>query len=224
MLAEWLSPRPLSPFLDGHSGKRPCVGTGTAFDAVPLLTWETFGHVLTSGLTLDVRTVSAGRPVAAPRPTGLEEVRALLGRGIGVVVRGSERHDPELARLAESFERFLSGEVHVQLQATPAGTNSDGWRCDFEDRFIAQTAGIDDYFFRDTTAARCTRRRDALFREEKTPIFSSRLEPGDWLYLPARWWHLVKCVEDSLSISVGAMSPQMLRSARRAPAGWAGLR
>jgi ribosomal protein L16 Arg81 hydroxylase len=26
---------------------------------------------------------------------------------------------------------------------------------------------------------------------------------GDWLYIPARWWHGAKCIEDSLSISLG---------------------
>ncbi len=32
-----------------------------------------------------------------------------------------------------------------------------------------------------------------------------RLCAGDWLYLPGRWWHVAKCVEDSLSISVGVL-------------------
>jgi hypothetical protein len=226
MLAEWLSPQPLPDFLDGHLSKRPCAGMGTAIDALPLLTWETFGRVLASELPLDVLTVASGRLVDAPRPTGLAQVRALLRRGVSVVVRGSERHDPDLARLAESFERSLPGEVHVQLYATPAGTNSYGWHYDFEDVFIAQTAGIKDYYFRENTTARHPRLGEALdftaFRDEATPIFSSRLEPGDWLYIPARWWHLVKCLEDSLSISVGVMSPVALRAAHRLPSGWTG--
>jgi 50S ribosomal protein L16 3-hydroxylase len=226
MLAEWLTPQPLPGFLDSHLGKRPCAGTGTAFDALPLLTWETFGRVLSSDLPLDVLTVSGGRLVDGRRPTSLAQVRALLRRGVSVVVRGSERHDLGLAGLAESFERSLPGEVHVQLYATPGGSNSYGWHYDFEDVFIAQTAGIKDYFFRENTTARHTALGELLdfsaVRRERTPIFSSRLEPGDWLYLPARWWHLVKCVEDSLSISVGVMSPRALRDAHRLPAGWSG--
>jgi ribosomal protein L16 Arg81 hydroxylase len=55
-------------------------------------------------------------------------------------------------------------------------------------------------------------------------MFSSRLVAGDWLYLPARWWHLVKCVEDSLSISVGVMAPEDLQRARHLPPGWTGAR
>ena len=55
---------------------------------------------------------------------------------------------------------------------------------------------------------------------ETSPIYTARLEPGDWLYIPSRWWHLVKCVTDSLSISTGVMSERELARARRLPAGW----
>ena len=36
-------------------------------------------------------------------------------------------------------------------------------------------------------------------------LMQARLIAGDWLYVPRRWWHLVLCAEDSLSISVGVM-------------------
>ena len=121
---------------------------------------------------------------------------------------------------------MLPGEVHVQVYATPAGTNSYGWHYDFEDVFIAQTAGVKDYYFRQNTVARDTRLGDQLdftsVRRETSPIYQSRLIAGDWLYIPSTWWHLVKCVEDSLSISVGVMPPEALRDARRLPAGWTG--
>jgi 50S ribosomal protein L16 3-hydroxylase len=227
MLARWLAPQSLADFLEVNLGRQPCAGMGTAVEALSLLTWETLGRVLASPRPLDVLTVAAGRLVAAPRPTRLEQVRELLAQGVSVVVRGSEQHDAGLARLAESFGQALPGEVHVQLYATPAGTNSYGWHYDFEDVFIAQTAGTKDYFFRDNTAARNTALGEPLdfgvFRQEKTPLLSSRLEPGDWLYLPARWWHLVKCVTESLSISVGVMSPEAFRGAVRLPRGWSGL-
>jgi hypothetical protein len=204
MLADWLSPRPLPDFPDGDLAKRPCAGTGTALDTVPLLTWEAFGRVLASDLPCQVLTLSGGRPVSAPRPTSLGQARALLRRGIGVVVRGSEQHDPDLARLAESFGRSQPGEVHVQLHATPAGA-SGGWRRGAGDVFIAQTAGIEDHYFRAHDARRPAR---GLGRD-RSLIFSARLEPGDWLYVPAHWWHLVQCVEDALSISVGVRSPPL---------------
>jgi ribosomal protein L16 Arg81 hydroxylase len=53
-------------------------------------------------------------------------------------------------------------------------------------------------------------------------MFTARLVAADWLYIPATWWHLVKCAEDALSISVGIMSPAALARAKRLPPGWTG--
>jgi ribosomal protein L16 Arg81 hydroxylase len=158
----------------------------------------------------------------------LAQVMRLMEAGVSVVVRAAEKHDAGLAGLAERFARVLPGEVHIQLYVTPAATNSYGWHYDFEDVFIVQTAGVKDYYFRANTAAPDAVLGDRLdfgsFRNERSPLMSARLVAGDWLYLPSRWWHLVKCVEDSLSISVGVMSPSELQRARRLPLGWTGER
>lgn len=44
-----------------------------------------------------------------------------------------------------------------------------------------------------------------LVRRETSPIATARLLPGDWLYVPARWWHVATYLEDSLSSSVGVL-------------------
>jgi ribosomal protein L16 Arg81 hydroxylase len=92
--------------------------------------------------------------------------------------------------------------------------------------FIAQTAGAKDYYFRDNSVARQSVLGDQLdftcVRDERSPIYTTRLLAGDWLYLPARWWHLVKGIEDALSISIGVMPAAALRQARRIPPGWKG--
>jgi 50S ribosomal protein L16 3-hydroxylase len=228
MLAEWLAPDAPSWFVEHHLRKAPCARPAAAREAIPLFSWQTLERVLRSPLPLDLLTVTAGELIQVPRPRSREDVTRLLQTGVSVVIRAAEAHDAGLKRLATRFEEVLPGEVHVQLYATPAGTNSYGWHYDFEDVFIAQTAGVKDYYFRANTVAREAVLGDALdftpVRREKSPLFSSRLVAGDWLYLPPRWWHVVKCVEDSLSISVGVMSPEELRRARRLPAGWSGDR
>jgi ribosomal protein L16 Arg81 hydroxylase len=99
--------------------------------------------------------------------------------------------------------------VHVQLYATPRATHSFGWHYDLEDVFIAQTLGIKDYYMRDNTVACQTHLGEKLdfarIRQEKSKVMMARLLPVDWLYIPRRWWHLVKCAENSLSIPVGVM-------------------
>lgn len=228
MLPAWLAPDDASWFEANHLGRLPCARPGAAMDAVPLLDWQTLEGVLGSGLPLDVLTVARGEVVPVPRPRSRTEVARLMQAGVSVVVRAAEAHDEALARLAERFEEVLPGEVHVQLYATPAGTNSYGWHYDFEDVFIAQTAGAKDYYFRANTVAADAVLGDTLdftcFREERSPLMSARLVAGDWLYLPRRWWHLVRCVEDSLSISIGVMGPTELGRARRLPPGWSGER
>jgi 50S ribosomal protein L16 3-hydroxylase len=228
MLPEWLSPGDTGWFESNHLGKAPCARPAAAMDALPFCTWQTFADVLASDRPVDVLTVAAGQTIQVPRPRSRADLMRLMETGVSVVVRAAEQNDAGLARLAERFERVLPGEVHVQLYATPAGTNSYGWHYDFEDVFIAQTAGVKDYYFRANTVAREAVLGDRLdftsFANERSPLMSARLIAGDWLYLPARWWHLVKCVEESLSISVGVMSPAELQRARHLPPGWTGTR
>jgi 50S ribosomal protein L16 3-hydroxylase len=226
LLTDWLLPHDLDWFTANHLSAAPYAAPGAATSALPLLTWDTVESVLRSEAPLDVLTVSAGQVIDVPVPRSLAEVARLMRLGVSVVVRASERHDAGLGALAASFERTLPGEVHVQLYVTPGGTNSYGWHYDFEQVFIAQTAGVKDYYFRDNTLAREVVLGDRLdftsFIREVSPVFSARLIAGDWLYLPPRWWHLVKCVDDSLSISVGVMPPEALERARRIPRGWSG--
>lgn len=224
-LARWLAPNDWAWFLETHFAAAPYARPGTARDDVPLCGWSTFDEVLGCE-GADVLTVAGGRLVEAPRPRSVADMRRLMSLGVSVVVRASERHDVGLRTLAASFERILAGEVHIQLYATPAGTNSYGWHYDFEDVFIVQTAGAKDYTFRANTVARDTHLGELLdfelVQRETSPRFATRLLAGDWLYLPSRWWHFVRCVEDSLSISVGVMPPAAFQAARRVPAGWSG--
>jgi ribosomal protein L16 Arg81 hydroxylase len=228
MLPEWLAPEDVAWFERNHLGKGPYARPAAATDALPCCTWETITDVLGGDRPADVLTVARGETVQVPRPRSRADVMRLMETGVSVVIRGAEQNDTGLARLAERFERVLPGEVHVQLYATPAATNSYGWHYDFEDVFIVQTEGVKDYYFRANTVARDTVLGDRLdftsFADERSPLMSARLVAGDWLYLPARWWHLVKCVEQSLSISVGVMSPAELQRARHLPPGWTGKR
>jgi hypothetical protein len=224
----WLSPVARERFLQQSFEQRPHAEAGTARGAVPLLDWASFGRVLGAEPPPDVLTVAHGRMVAMPRPRSEQDLQEIVGLGVSVVVRAGERHDEGLAELAASFTEHLPGEVHIQLYATPALSNSYGWHYDFEDVFIVQTGGVKDYYFRANTVARHTVLGDELdfsvVRQEPSPLLHARLLAGDWLYLPARWWHLVTCVETSLSISVGVMPPEAFASARRIPAGWSGVR
>jgi hypothetical protein len=227
VIADWCSPSERLAFLAASFGRAPYAHAGGARAATPLGGWTTLDRVLASRRPPDLLTVAAGGLADVPAPRSSWQVRALMARGISTVIRAAESHDDGLRRLADEYCAALPGEVHVQLYATPAGTHSFGWHYDFEDVFIAQTLGIKDYYLRDNSVARHTRLGETLdfasIRDETSPTMTARLIAGDWLYIPRRWWHLARCAEDSLSISVGVMPPEEMRHARRLPRGWSGL-
>jgi 50S ribosomal protein L16 3-hydroxylase len=105
----------------------------------------------------------------------------------------------------------VGGSAHVQLFVTPGRTHGFGWHYDDEDVFILQTVGVKDYYFRaNTVAAEVAAHPDAFarFDVETSPLCTARLLAGDFLYLPARWWHMATCERDALSISVGVERPR----------------
>jgi 50S ribosomal protein L16 3-hydroxylase len=202
MLHEWLGPTAVDEFARTHLQRLPCAAAGTAARAVAIGDWELVGRVLAAGP--DVLVVARGSRLAVEPPHNLPELGVLMAAGIGLCVRHAERCDPELAELAGEFTADLPGEVQVQLFVTPGGTHGFGWHFDSEDVFIAQTIGVKDYYFRANTVAPAGPARDfARFHHEVTPLSTARLVAGDFLYIPARWWHMARCLKDSLSISLG---------------------
>jgi 50S ribosomal protein L16 3-hydroxylase len=225
-LSRWFDAFDLGFFSGAHFGKAPFAQPSAAARVTPLLTWDVLGRILAAAPPSNVLTVAAGRLVDVDAPRSREELDALMKKGVSAVVRCAEGQDAALTELARAFAVSFGGEVHVQLYATPAGTQSFGWHYDFEDVFVAQTCGSKDYFFRANTAARIQVLGETLdftsVARETSPLHTARLLANDWLYLPSRWWHLVRCLEDSLSISVGVLSTSQLAKATRLPPGWTG--
>lgn len=206
---EWLRPLSVKEFAQTHLGRLPYARPGMAANVRSCFDWRVLEQLLAGHPRPDILVASNGRLVDIPPPRSIEDVRRMMRQKLGVVLRRTEQHDEKLAELARAFERDLPGEVHVQLYVTPAGTQTFGWHFDFEEVFIAQTLGTKDYYFRDNTVARdaaLSASPDfAAVRRETSQLFCTQLIPGDWLYLPTRWWHLVRSVQDSLSISVGVV-------------------
>jgi 50S ribosomal protein L16 3-hydroxylase len=209
MLHAWLTPASVVTFVQRYWHKQPYAHPDTARCAVPLLGWE-LERVLADDTPPEVLVVTRGKVVESSVPRTLHEVWALMRQDIGLVIRRAEQHNSGLGQLAVSFGEDLLGEEHIQLFVTPANTYSFRWHYDFEDVFIVQTADVKEYFLRDNTVDRQRVRGTcpdfARVRDEVSPVATVRLLPGDWVYIPSRWWHVAKCLEDSLSISVGVLS------------------
>lgn len=208
VLQEWLHPISGGDFRRRFLGINAWARPGAARAQVDLCSWKSIGRLLRSADTRDVLVVARGRLLALPAPRDLKGLRGLMHDGVGVCLRRVEDYDPPLAALARSLgSSFGAPSVRIQVFATPGGTHGFGWHYDAEEVFIVQTAGTKDYYFRkNTVEARRSSSSTPDFsgiRAETSPLQTARLIAG-CLYIPARWWHMAHCREDSLSISLGA--------------------
>jgi 50S ribosomal protein L16 3-hydroxylase len=209
MFASWVAPGGIEQFRRDILRRSACARPHSAHSAIELLTWDVLGDVLAAtDPGPDVLVCAKGHLLPFPAPRDLAELRAYMRLGIGLAMRHTERCHPRLRALADELADVFAGSAQVQVFVTPGGTHGFGWHYDAEDVFIVQTAGIKDYYFRENTVE-----RDAPFpradfngyETEQSALQTACLVPGDFLYIPARWWHMALCREDSLSISVGVM-------------------
>jgi 50S ribosomal protein L16 3-hydroxylase len=209
MLRDWIAPVSVDEFMASSFRRAAWAQPGSAKSALAVLDWTALDRVLAAtDPPPDVIVCARGKHLPYPPPRDLDELRAYMRMGIGLGMRHTQKCDPGLGDVARHFESLLPGEVQVQVFVTPGETHGFGWHYDAEDVFIAQTAGVKDYYFRKNTGqadAPFPPKDFSGFHQETSPLQTATLVPGDFLYIPARWWHMAICRETSLSISVGVM-------------------
>ena len=172
--------------------------------------WPVVEHVLSSP-EADVIVGSAEQQFEGKTPTSLEEARHLLSQGLTVGIRHAEKHDVSLAELARAFATDFLAPIDIHLYCTPAGKPGFGWHYDAEDVFVLQTRGKKEWWLRKNTVNPWplveTLPRDMKYEREIMPAMRCLLAAGDWLYIPAGYWHRTECQEESISLSVGIQSP-----------------
>jgi hypothetical protein len=215
MLAEWLGSVGVEDFQRDYLHRSAWALPHSAHGAIALLDWEVLDEILRAALAVDTIVCARGNRLRYPPPTNLDELRAYMRMGVGLCMRHTEQCHPKLAVLAADFARLLLAEVQVQIFVTPGGTHGFGWHYDEEDVFIAQTVGVKDYYMRENTVEReapFPPRDFSAYHHESSPLQTATLVPGDFLYIPSRWWHMALCREDALSLSVGVrMDRSLLR-------------
>lgn len=196
-------------FLQEHFQRAPLARATTAGRLVRKLTWATVERLVPH--QPDTLVVRNGKLRTDEPPVTFQEALTLFREGHSIVLRRCERYDEGLAEVAAAFARELEGEVVIQVYLTPAGFHSFTWHYDCEDVFIAQTAGKKEYLLRENTVnprpKLSAMPRDMEYERETTPTMASTLIAGDALYVPRGWWHVARSEEDSMSISIGVLSP-----------------
>jgi ribosomal protein L16 Arg81 hydroxylase len=206
-----LSPR---KFLDQFYTRLPHSRPGGAAGLTSFAGWASVEAILaTKGV--DAFLAREGRMWETGRLPSYGQARELFGQGHTLVIRSAEQHDRELARLAAGFREDFAAPVNVHVYCTPPERSGFGWHYDPEDVFIVQTHGAKEYQLRKNTVNPWPlleqMPKDLQYPREVQPLWSCVLRPGDWLYIPAGWWHSARGVEaDSITLAIGLMTPAAL--------------
>jgi len=141
------------------------------------------------------------------QPQSLTEARQLCEEGFTLGFRHVQNIEDLYGKLAKEFLCELAAPVDIHLYCTPPAEPGFGWHYDAEEVFILQTLGSKEWSLRKNTVNPWplveSMPNDMEYPKEIMPLVRCRLEVGDWLYIPAGYWHSTFATEESISLSVG---------------------
>ena len=212
MLSELLGSLSPQAFLNDYFLKLPLAMAGGCRRLCSLGSWDVVLHLLAQP-GVDVLVGRQGEAWQGPTP-GPADARGVLDQGYTIGIRHAEKHHAGLAELAAEFAADFAAPADLHLYVTPAGQAGFGWHYDAEDVFILQTQGSKEWSLRKNTVNPWplveTIPQDMRYRAEMMPLVRCNLAAGDWLYIPAGYWHSTQASEESISLSVGLMMPTAL--------------
>lgn len=204
-------------FDDFYFRRRPFAQPGTAIAYRHLFSWSTIIRTLESNHD-DIWLAENGRLQSPPPENSqknskenkrrIEHFRRAFEQGSSVVIRHAERVISKIACLANEFEKIYGRAIDVQTYATPAGREGFGWHWDLEDVFVIQCEGEKEFSLvrnKITPSPATPRPRTTAEFASLTdgPELRCLLAPGDFLYIPAGYWHKARAIRDSFHVSVG---------------------
>lgn len=213
MLETWLEGLSVEEFQSKYFHRSPLAQPGGAGNTAAMLDWSILAELAATDALRRMLVVRDGRLHEGPPPRSIAELTRLFADGYSVVFRECESHHPRMRMLADRFRAGTCGDVALQIYATPRGFHSFGWHYDCEDVFIVQSRGVKEYHLRLNTVNPepnlCSMPRDMHYELETSKVMvATTLVPGDWLYIPRGWWHTARSTENSLSVSVGLLTPE----------------
>jgi ribosomal protein L16 Arg81 hydroxylase len=199
-------------FLRDVFGRQPYARPGGASPLLHLGTWNTIEEIWDQPAA-DVLLARRGEPYQGQRPR-FAQARSLHAEGFTLAIRHAECHHAGLKSLADDFHREFLAPVNIHVYCTPGQQYGFGWHYDAEDVFILQTQGRKEYSLRKNTVHPWpvveSIPADMQFQREIMPVIKCQLAAGDWLYIPAGYWHVGQSCESSISLALGVMTTTAL--------------
>ncbi|QDU26027.1 Cupin superfamily protein [Anatilimnocola aggregata] len=197
-------------FLEEHFFRTPFARPGGCLDVIA---WDaaTTCQQLLPQPELDLLVTREGRPWEGPPVNSAALGEEALAAGYTLCLRHADKHDPVLAKIAAEFQAEFLAPIDVHIYCTPAEQPGFSWHYDAEEVFILQTEGSKDWWLRKNTVNPWplveTIPADMRYEREIMPALHCTLQAGDWLYIPAGYWHRTSATERSTSLSIGILSP-----------------
>lgn len=196
IVSDLFSPLSLEQFQEEVLFKAPFAQPFVATQFKDLISWERIKEILSSydncwlakfGKLPQEENLKTGSLTYAQAKENFE-------RGYSIFIRHSEKSHPIFKKIAENFQKNFNYPIDVHLYITPKGEEGFGWHYDTEEVFILQTGGEKSFRLRP----------DSPFSPNRSKQeFQCILKSGDFLYIPAGFWHKAKALTDSFHISVG---------------------
>lgn len=209
VLEELLGSLSLREFRDFYLFQRPYASPNTAARFRGLVDWKLLESILAKGHDDCWLPKNGSLAQAGFEQTGVvtfNEARRGFLEGRTILVRRAERASSELQSVTDDFVGLFGEEVDIQLYCTPKSEQGLGWHYDREDVFIVQSDGEKEFQIRKNTLNPwpVTMPRDMQFeREVATTEVRCTLSAGDFLYIPAGYWHRARALSDSFHMTVG---------------------
>ena len=160
-----------------------------------LLNWETLNYLLDSA-TLPLAELRVVRE-SVPIPTNIyvrqgrvdsAALSKLLDQGVSLVFNMLHEHVPALRRLCKNVARDTLEQIGAAAIVTSGRGGAAECHYDPQDLIILQIAGTKRWQVFNSPIVNPVS-GSAARSPEGPPIFDQVLQPGDLLFLPAKYWH-----------------------------------
>jgi 50S ribosomal protein L16 3-hydroxylase len=214
ILNQLIAPFSLQEFSEQYLFQVPYAAPSKALQFQELIYWPLLWEIFSSGHN-DCWLVRQGLLPSEPSLTtgrlSFEQAKLGFEDNKTIVIRHAERAHSKLAAIAEDFHQIFQDPVDIQLYATPPGEEGFSWHYDVEEVFVIQSVGEKEFFLRKNTInpfpLYSQLPKDMRFEQEKAESeIRCLLKAGDWLYIPAGWWHKARAHSPSFHMSIGVMA------------------